>query len=673
MKKIILSFLALSLYAFSITFEVSISSNRDDAEERISSGNVNRQSSDLELVFDGTREQKVGMRFQNINILNKAIVSNAYIQFTVDEIDTGVSNVIIVGENSDDAQRYRNSNDNITNRAETNATVEWNISVWNSIGAKGVEQRSADVSSIIQEILSHPQWVSGNAMAFMIKAGLGCATSACQRTAESYNGSTTNAPRLHIEYTIPIEANLVVNYQMDECYWLNNSGTPEDVKDSSESLAHASAFNTALITENTLIPPLCNYGTFSAKPDMVQTEDASIGNANNALSVSFWINADALFPKWATMVSKTKIWNWDNGWGFVNRGNTSNQLTFFINHYNNHVTDVTIDASEGWVHIMGTYDKNTIRLYKNGLEVDTQNYNKSIRNANDPIKLAYDGDSRDGVLIGSLDEVKVWDRTLIPSEIQTIYNNEVLANNFDGSTRDCATCETSVEARTWSFLGISGDLRTSSSKTLGDIFDEFPASAYRQGAQSDGWITYKRTYDNTDNNSAYAIVPYSGEDLEFGKGYWLFSNSDVNWSSDTLSETDYNATHIGCVTNSCVEIDLETVNKNFSSPDNDPNDGSGKNRINMLGFMGKAPVDWADCRILVDGVAYTPSAAETAGYIDKQVWQYNVGSSTANANGYTTCDDLTPGGCKLEPYKAFWLILHGSTKNKVLKLLIPKE
>jgi len=673
MKKIILSFLALSLYAFSVIFEVSISSNRDDAEERISDGNMNRQSSDLELVFDGSRQQKVGMRFRNIVIPRGAVISNAYIQFTVDEVDIGDTNIIIVGESSDDALRYRNVNSNISTRLETSANVAWNVPIWNSIGTQGLDQRTPNINSIVQEISSRIGWVSGNSMAFMIKAGIGCDSRDCQRTADSYNGSVSNAPRLHIEYTIPLDASVVVNYQMDECYWLNNSGTPQEVKDSSITLSHASAFNTATITENTINPPICNYGTFSTKPDMLQSEDASIGNTNQDLSVSFWINADTLFPQWATIVSKTRVWEWDNGWGFVNRGNASNQLTFFINHYSNHVTDVTIDTSEGWVHIMGTYDENTIRLYKNGVEVDTQSYANPIRNATDPIKLAYDGDIRDGIFIGSLDEVKVWDRTLSASEIQTLYTNEVLGNNLDGSNRDCARCETTVEARIWSFLGISGELRTSSPKTLGDIFDEFPASAYRQGAQANGWVTYKRTYSTTDNNSAYAIVPYAGEDLAFGKGYWLFSNSDVNWSSNTLSETDYNATHAGCVTSSCVEIDLESVNKNFSSPDNDPDDGSGRNRINMLGFIGKTPVDWADCRILVDGVAYTPSAAETAGYIDKQVWQYNVGSSIANANGYTTCDDLSPGGCKLEPYKAFWLILHGSTKDKVLKLLIPKE
>ena len=47
----------------------------------------------------------------------------------------------------------------------------------------------------------------------------------------------------------------------------------------------------------------------------------------------------------------------------------------------------------------------------------------------------------------------------------------------------------------------------------------------------------------------------------------------------------------------------------------------------MTGFTGKTPVDWADCRFIIDGTAYTPSDAEAAGYVNKQIWQYNPDSS----------------------------------------------
>ena len=92
----------------------------------------------------------------------------------------------------------------------------------------------------------------------------------------------------------------------------------------------------------------------------------------------------------------------------------------------------------------------------------------------------------------------------------------------------------------------------------------------------------------------------------------------------------------------------------------------------MLGFVGNAPVEWADCRIVVDGISYTPTDADAAGYANKQIWQYNPGASGANGNGYTTCDDALIT-CKLEPYRGFWVQLYGKTKGTTVKLLIPKE
>ena len=467
--------------------------------------------------------------------------------------------------------------------------------------------------------------------------------------------------------------NPVVNYRFDECYWLNNSAIPEDVKDSTGNGYHATTSNSASITINSSNPSVCNYGTFSVEPDLITTEDDSVGNTSDGLTVAFWIKADQDFPQWATIVSKTKKYNWNDGWGFVNRGGTSTQLTFFINQYNQNITDTTVTAAEGWVHIVGTYDRNVIRLYKNGVEVDTDNYTRAVDNSRAPMKIAFDGDSRDGILIGSLDEVKFWDKTLSATEILRMYDNERTGKNYDGSSRVCPTCSAKASAGIWGLISVPADFRTTPNKDIQNVFDEFPSGSYNVSANADGWVVFKRNYSSTTNDSSYSIVPYTGTDLEFGQGYWLATKADVEWKENGLATVDYNSTNTACVTKTCVEIDLTSVTKNFGAPDNDPNDHSGRNRNNMLGFTGHAPVSWADCRFLIDGVVYTPSAVETAGYADKQVWQYNAGASGASANGYITCDDTTPGGCTLEPYRGFWVILHGKTKGKTVKLLIPKE
>jgi hypothetical protein len=47
---------------------------------------------------------------------------------------------------------------------------------------------------VIQEIVSRPGWVSGNALALIV-------TGSGKRTAESFNGDAAGAALLHVEYT----------------------------------------------------------------------------------------------------------------------------------------------------------------------------------------------------------------------------------------------------------------------------------------------------------------------------------------------------------------------------------------------------------------------------------------------------------------------------------------
>ncbi len=75
----------------------------------------------------------------------------------------------------------------------TTASVAWSPPDWNSVGVAGPDQRTPDLSEIIQEIVDRTDWSPGNAMVIVI-------TGSGRRTAESYNGSPAGAPLLHFEY-----------------------------------------------------------------------------------------------------------------------------------------------------------------------------------------------------------------------------------------------------------------------------------------------------------------------------------------------------------------------------------------------------------------------------------------------------------------------------------------
>ncbi|MFT6926889.1 MAG: hypothetical protein ACJAZP_002509 [Psychromonas sp.] len=173
--------------------ESQVSSSTDDAEER--KGTIDISSSDLELIEEGNSAQTVGVRFANLTIPENAVISKAYIQYTVDERSDDNANLTIHGESIANAPRFSDVDYNISARTKTNTSVLWSPAVWNTVGAAGEDQRTPDLSSIVQEIISKTGWESDNAIAFIL-SGAGT------RIAESYDGDQAGAAQLYLEYTI---------------------------------------------------------------------------------------------------------------------------------------------------------------------------------------------------------------------------------------------------------------------------------------------------------------------------------------------------------------------------------------------------------------------------------------------------------------------------------------
>jgi len=177
----------------STIFEVRVSASSDDAEER-ASGYMSTANPDLELVFDGSN-QTVGMRFNSINIPPGAVITNAYIQFQVDEATSEATSLTIQGEAADNAATFTATNGNLSSRPRTGASVAWLPVPWTTPGAAGLDQRSPNIGSVLQEITLRPGWVSGNSLVIII-------TGSGKRTAESYDGLPSAAPLLHVEYIL---------------------------------------------------------------------------------------------------------------------------------------------------------------------------------------------------------------------------------------------------------------------------------------------------------------------------------------------------------------------------------------------------------------------------------------------------------------------------------------
>lgn len=185
---------AITAGVVSLSTSSRISSGMDDVEEE-DDGVMYTTSSDLELVADGSRgHQTIGLRFTGLSIPQGATITSAYIQFTVDETNTGTTNLTIWGEATDDAAAFSTSSYNVSNRSKTSASVNWSPAAWNSVGSAGSDQKTPELKNIIQEIVNRSGFTTSSDVV-MIVSGTG------ERTAEAYDGTSSSAPILYVDYT----------------------------------------------------------------------------------------------------------------------------------------------------------------------------------------------------------------------------------------------------------------------------------------------------------------------------------------------------------------------------------------------------------------------------------------------------------------------------------------
>jgi hypothetical protein len=168
-----------------------IAASEDDAEE--SGGGVARGSTDLELVVDGSQNQVVGLRFTNLTIPAGATITSAFVQFTTDEVKTEPTQLTIAGQAADNASTFTGTALNISSRPRTTATVAWAPAAWTIVHEAGLNQRTSNLGSIVQEIVSRPGWASGNAIVLVI-------TGTGTRTASAFDDSAAFAPKLVVNY-----------------------------------------------------------------------------------------------------------------------------------------------------------------------------------------------------------------------------------------------------------------------------------------------------------------------------------------------------------------------------------------------------------------------------------------------------------------------------------------
>jgi len=193
--------------------EWRITAGSDDAEEDVGGSaafEIDLTSTDLELMHDNNpadplSEQVVGLRFVGIPIPKGSTITEAWVQFDADDVDdaehVGNAYILIDGELNPDPVTFENTPNNITGRPRTTSQVQWTSEPWPADGGTHQKALTADISSIIQEIVDQDGWV-GSALVLIFSQDP-ATPSVGHRECESFDGAGSNIdqrPTLHITY-----------------------------------------------------------------------------------------------------------------------------------------------------------------------------------------------------------------------------------------------------------------------------------------------------------------------------------------------------------------------------------------------------------------------------------------------------------------------------------------
>jgi hypothetical protein len=167
----------------------------DDAEQDTAApGAMTLHGTALDMTRLGT--QLVGLRFDKAGLPQGSTILSATIQFTASGTDSVAASLHFVGESSGSAATFTSTDGDISNRAPlTAAAVDWTPDPWVA-GDAGAAEATPDLSSVVQELVNRPDWTPNSAILFVV-SGTG------NRSADSYDQSSSQAPKLHVTYKEP--------------------------------------------------------------------------------------------------------------------------------------------------------------------------------------------------------------------------------------------------------------------------------------------------------------------------------------------------------------------------------------------------------------------------------------------------------------------------------------
>jgi Laminin G domain. len=162
--------------------------------------------------------------------------------------------------------------------------------------------------------------------------------------------------------------------------------------------------------------------SFDGTNDRVDIPDHNALDLTTGMPLQAWVRPTTN-TGWRTALIKERGNNGHIYALYSSNGNTPIAETFTGGNYRGATAPNPLTLNT-WTHLTTTYDGTTLRLYLNGTQVSSTPTTGSLENTNGALRIG--GHSVWGeYFAGLIDEVRIYNRALTPTEIQTDMNTPI--------------------------------------------------------------------------------------------------------------------------------------------------------------------------------------------------------------------------------------------------------